>query len=344
MPKVYPREVKTLPPPIRDSFARDWGLDPEALTFLGGGQDWSDGTLFSTPEPGATVLKVLDFPVEDREALERAEERVRLVRFLGDQGCPIVTPLTDREGRLHRARVTGDRLYLAYAYPRVPGRSFRRDDPAVESGALFEAFGEVLGRLHRASQARGVGAHSDGSDAESRVLRGWRQEMSFFRSWCQEPAVADAWDHLREALSSLSTSPAVYGFVHNDLHLANLIYDPEAAGPLGLTVIDFDVANDHWYMADAAIALYSLACLGAGGLETASGPPPGWNDRAWPAFWRGYQRHRIPSDEEKTWVELFVHYRRCLLFMPLQNETAKDPAWRSRWVSRIVDEDARLFG
>lgn len=336
--------MKTLPTPVRDALARSWGLSPPSLSFLGGGQDWSDGTLFSTPGPGATVLKVLDFPVEDRESLERAEDRVKLVKFLGDQGCPIVTPLADLEGRLHRTRVTGDRLYLAYAYARVPGRSFRRDDPGVTSGQLFEAFGQLLGRLHTASQARGIAARPDGSDAESRVLRGWRQEMTFFRSWCQEPAVADAWDHLRDALSSLPTSPDVYGFVHNDLHLANVLYDPEAPGPLDLTVIDFDVANNHWYMADAAIALYSLACLGAGGLETAAGPPAGWIDRAWPAFWEGYRRHRVPSADELRWVDLFVHYRRCLLFMPLQTQTADDPAWRSRWVSRIVDEDARLFG
>lgn len=336
--------MKDLPAAVRDHFAGDWNLDPATLTFLGGGKDWSDGTVFSAPTAeGDVVLKILDFPSEDREALARAEDRIRLVRFLGDQGCPIVVPLTDKEGTLHRTKAASGRLFLAYAYRMVPGRSVNRDDPAVVSGALFEAFGEVLGRLHAASIARGVTARPDGSDAESRVLRGWRDEMDFFRSWCREPAVADAWDHLRQALSALPTAREEYGFVHNDLHLANLLYDPGAEGPLRLTVIDFDVANNHWYMADCAIALYSLACLGAGSLETASGPPPGWTDRAWPAFWTGYRRHRVPSDAELSRLDLFLHYRRCLLFMPLQSETDQDLAWKSRWVSRIVDEDRRLF-
>ena len=327
--------MKHIPEPIRDSLASAWELAPSSLKFLGGGQDWSDGTLFSAPRGGAElVIKILDFPPEDSEAPSRAEDRIRLVKALGDQGCPIVTPLAAEDGRLYLTHSTSDRLFLAYAYEKVPGRSFRRDDEAIQTGALFEAFGELMGKLHQAS------AHID---QKGPALHGWQAEMDFFRSWCDEPVVALAWDHLREALSVLPETPGEYGFVHNDLHLANLLFDPQAPGPLKMTVIDFDVANNHWFMADCAIALYSLACLGAGGLETASGPPVGWNERAWSSFWTGYRRKRVPSPAEMSRLNLFLHYRRCLLFMPLQTETAHDPAWRSRWIARIVEEDRRLF-
>jgi hypothetical protein len=43
-------------------------------------------------------------------------------------------------------------------------------------------------------------------------------------------------------------------------------------------------------------------------------------------------------------LELFLHYRRCLLFMPFQEESAKHPAWRANWLAAIEEGDKRLFG
>jgi len=341
--------VKTLPTTIRDDLARSWNLDPSQLRFLGGGEDWSDGTLFSAPAPSSVpgeevVLKILDFPLADRDALGRAEDRIRFVRFFGDQGCRMVTPRPDLTGALFQTREQ-DKLYLAYAYTKVAGRPATKTDHVVRSGAFFSALGSELGRLHAAWESRGPVVLPDGTGTESTALKGWRDEMAFFRTWCQVDAVRTAWDHLQSALERLPIEPRGYGFVHNDAHVANFLWNPEQhQGEPSLAVIDFDVANYHWYLNDCAVALYSFGILGSGGIETEKGPDLSFVEQATRRFWEGYQRHKDPRDLGLDGLELFLQYRRCLLFMPFQEQTAQHPAWRRRWIDRILAADQRLFG
>lgn len=335
--------MKTLPVPTRDDLARCWNLDPARLTFLGGGQDWSDGTLFTAPgEVGEVVLKVLDFPAEDREALDRAEDRIRFVRFFGDRGCRIVTPLADESGNLFQTREEGGRLFLGYAYQKIPGRPVEAADESVKSGGFYRAMGSELGRLHAAWESRGSAVRPDGTGTESTALKGWRDEMAFFRSWCQDDEVRGAWDRVRGALEQLPITAATYGFVHNDAHVWNFLLDPREGDEPALTVIDFDVANYHWFLSDCAVALYSFGILATGGIEAERRPAADLMERATTLFWDGYRQHKDPGLELGR-LDLFLQYRRCLLFMPMQEQTAANPAWRRRWIDRIREADGALF-
>jgi amicoumacin kinase len=178
---------------------------------------------------------------------------------------------------------------------------------------------------------------------------GWREEWASMRRWCRDGEVGAAWERLRDALARLPVEKRGYGFVHNDAHVWNLLLDPESAAARPkeepeLTLIDFDCAGYHWYQCDCAVALYSFLTLAAGGLETEAGPPEGVRENTFREFWAGYRRHRDPGADWMERLDLFLHYRRCLLFMPFQEQTAAHPAWRKRWKDRILAEDARLFG
>lgn len=337
--------MKTLPPSVRDELARGWGLDPLRLAFLGGGQDWSDGTLYTAAAPGSgdeLVLKILDFPEEDQEALERAEDRIRFVRFFGDRGCRIITPLPSLNGSMFEVRREEGRRFLAYAYQKVPGLPLGRHAPSMKSGAYYRAIGAELGRLHAAWESRGSVIRPDGTGTESAALKGWRDEMAFFRVWCQDDEVKTVWDRLRQALEGLDVAPAGYGFIHNDAHAGNFL-DSDPSSEPALTVIDFDVANYHWYLNDCATALYSFSILATGGIETEIRPAVGLMNRASALFWEGYGLHKDPDTLELERLDLFLQYRRCLLFMPFQEQTARDPVWRRRWIDRILEADRRLF-
>jgi amicoumacin kinase len=348
--------MKTIPEIAKNELCRRFGADPSALAFLGGGQDWSDGTLFvfdsAAAGPGALrrmVLKILDAEASDRDAVSRAGERVEFMRHLADQGARVILPEPSREGLLFESVREGPRVYMAYAYAMVRGRPVDEKDGIAHAGAYYRAMGGVLGRLHAISEARSETLSPDGTSSACTALRGWREEWSGFRSWCRDDEVGAAWEHLRTALERLPVDKTGYGLVHNDAHAWNLLLDPEspdfgAGREPELTLIDFDVANYHWFMNDSAVALYSLLMMAGHGIESEPGPPPGFREKAFAEFWRGYERHRDPGPYWRECLDLFLQYRRCLLFMPFQEETAKHPAWRKRWKDRILAEDARLLG
>lgn len=345
--------MKQIPSSLRDKIAGRFGLDPQRLTLLGGGQDWSDGTLWRHPALAAggpeVVLKILDLPADDPDALARSEDRLAFVGHLAGCGAGIVRPLPEASGALFVEARDSEKTYVGYCYPFVRGRTLEPSDPSLATGAYYRAVGAELGRLHLAWESHPSRLRPDGTSDASRVLAGWRGEMAFFRGWCQEERVGRAWDRLRTALEALPVDRQSYGFIHNDTHVWNLVFDPEAeparsGGEPRFTVIDFDVANFHWFLTDCAAALYSFTAAARGGLEQPSPLPEGFEERVSTWFWEGYRRHRDPGAEALAQIDLFLQYRRCLLFVPFQEVTAQHPTWREHWIGRIEAEDKRLFG
>lgn len=350
--------MKYLPDDIKADLARQFGTTFESLAFLGGGEDWSDGTVFEYPcaqsPTGLRVLKILSQADSEEDDWHRATERLEAVRWLGEQGCRIVTPQRLDDGSVFRQVRQDSWRFLAYSYDKAPGRHIQ-DEPCSRSGGFYVACGDLLGQLHAAWASRQETSGPDGSSPAYPHLGFWQQEMAMFREWCQEDTVREAWDHLRTALGKLPTTPDRYGFVHNDAHVWNMLFDPQAVppGPDGtplagepvLTLLDFDVAGQHWFLSDCANCLYSFVLMVAQpGVEKLPKDLPGFKDWSFAKFWEGYRRWRPVTAEWLQDLELFLQYRRCLMFMPFQNETAKNPGWRKSWMATISRADRELFG
>jgi Ser/Thr protein kinase RdoA (MazF antagonist) len=346
--------MKSVPEPVKRELCARFGGETSSLKFLGGGQDWSDGVVFTfapaaSPAPKTMVLKILEFKADDARSLAIAEDKVRLVRAFGEQGARIVLPEASLNGSIFETLECGQSTFMAYVYAMVRGKTVEKGDRIAHSSAYYRAMGDTLGRLHVVSEARSETLFPDGTSDAGGTISGWRPEWEFFRSWCRDDEVGAAWERIRDELARLPVDKAGYGFVHNDAHVWNLIFDPNSEALRSgrepeLTVIDFDCSNYHWYMADSAIALYSTLVLGGGGFETESGPPEGFRQKVFAAFWEGYRRHREPGAGWMDRLDLFLQFRRCESFMPFQEQTARHPAWRSRWKRRILDENNRLFG
>lgn len=322
--------MKSVPEKVKMELCNRFSADPSSLAFLGGGQDWSDGTLFSyvrgdasscdapvaerhealastapgrdPRKPVSMVLKILEFRDTDGEALARAEEKLELFSGFGERGARIIRPEPSKGGSIFETVRDDGRVYMAYTYRKAPGRPVSEKDRCVRTGAFYTAMGGVLGRLHAISQARLERFDSDGCSDACTSVKGWRDEWAFFRSWCKDEEVGLAWEHVRDALALLPADKEGYGFVHNDAHAWNMIFNPDeeaarSGGEPQLTVIDFDCAGYHWFINDSAVALYSILIMGSGGIETRSGPPEGFRDRAFRAFWEGYRRHRDPGEQ-----------------------------------------------
>lgn len=108
---------------------------------------------------------------------------------------------------------------------------------------------------------------------------------------------------LHDRLHAYGTGPDVYGLIHADLRLANLLVDPDSAGPAGsagITVIDFDDCGFGWYFYDFGTAVSFIEHDPA---------LPEWQD----AWVRGYRTRRdLPASDEDM-LASFVLLRRLLL-------------------------------
>jgi Ser/Thr protein kinase RdoA (MazF antagonist) len=352
--------MKHIPPALRAELARDFGTSVDRLTKIGGGEDWSDGTVYEfSPGPGQSprILKILDFSQDDDLAIGRAHQRLEAVSALGARGCRIVSPLPRPDGSIFSERIDASeargRRYLAYSYLKVEGRTVQ-DEACSRSGAYFTAAGELLGSLHAAWEAEGAEIDPTGQCPRFSAIGSWEGEIDFFIGMCQDEAVRRAWGNLRTALAAKPKVKGEYGFVHNDAHVWNILFDPASVppGPDGsplagepeLHIIDFDVANFHWFLCDCATTLYSFLQMLGRRPDLGDDLPEGFREFSFSRFWEGYRRRRpVPA----TWLEeldIFLHYRSCLLFTVFQGQTARDPSWRDSWAARIAASDKRLFG
>lgn len=303
-----------------------------ALSYFSGGHEWSDGVLYEYLHNGkARILKIMDMPMdqaEDKVAAIRA--RLQFVRFLGDRGVDIVSPEHTVDGSLYKEVTDSDRLYIAYSYhKRDGGHIFHA--PKEEHEALFVQWGKAMGRMHAAAKEYPVW-HLLPEDPEGRLL-GWEQEWHGFHTWCKDEEVKEAWRKLKTRLDALPIERSGFGFTHNDLHIENML-----AHNGSVTVLDFDVSNPHWFVCDLAVAIHSIFTYSAHGKLEHPPVDPARLKVMVQAFMRGYKSENQLDIAWFDHVELFLQYRRILLFIVFAEGLAQhDPAHYQAWRSRILE-------
>ena len=84
-----------VPQPVQEQLARSFGAAADSLNHFGGGNESSDGIVYANPYGDTRLLlKVMVIPIEDRKrGVFCLEERLRFMRFLGENGAPIAFPL-----------------------------------------------------------------------------------------------------------------------------------------------------------------------------------------------------------------------------------------------------------
>jgi Ser/Thr protein kinase RdoA (MazF antagonist) len=116
----------------------------------------------------------------------------------------------------------------------------------------------------------------------------------------------------------LPRTPAVYGLLHGDPEIDNLVWTGTTAA-----FVDFDEVHYGWYAADVAFALRDWAA------------PAAAPDLALPipaAFLDGYQRRRPFTDEERSWLPHLARVSAAetlARLRPVLSEPASDdwPPW-----------------
>ena len=317
-----------VPADILTQIATNLSIDPAALQPLGGGREDSDGVTYTYPGPaGECVLKVLALTPPAADGLERLDERLKFANFLGQRGVDIVYPIDLPGGGLVSLLPTPTHTFAAYVMPRIPGS---HPHPEAWSAQFIQSWGAAVGRLHRLTQDYPSWQHSTASDG--RPILGWLEEWQGFADWCKDADVKQAWAALRVRLEALPQDRASFGFVHNDPHIQNLLFDGER-----VTLLDFDVANYHWFASDIAIACQAVLFARSGGLERPLSEPAALTGFL-ADFRTGYERENLLTPFWWEQVGLFIHYRRILLFVVMQGWLETVPDVRSAWKDMILNE------
>lgn len=322
-----------VPETVLGTLAEAFGLDAGALSVLGGGRVDSDGTVYRAG--GGRLLKVVHkrAPAEQTDLVVAVlAARAAFFAYLGAHGVDVVAPAPAPDGRLVADARDGEDLFLAYSYPYLAGA---HPDPKTWDGALVSLWGETIGRAHRIAQGYALwdGVPLPGGH----VALTWQAEIGGMEALCPDEAVKAVWRGLRARLDALGYDRASGGFIHNDPHMQNILYDGKA-----VKLLDFDVSCCHFFACDLAIAIQSVLFATAGGMERPladAGALRSFTD----ALLSGYGRVMpVPADIGAR-LSLFVDYRRALLFTVMQDWLVTQPAALAAWRGRVLEAEP-LFG
>jgi len=99
--------------------------------------------------------------------------------------------------------------------------------------------------------------------------------------------------------------------------------------------LDFDVANHHWFVNDIAIACQNILIFMSGGLNSPV------RDRKKllkfiGCFMKGYARENQLPEKWLNQLELFIAYRRILLFIVMHDWALSRPGLYTSWKQLIL--------
>lgn len=319
-----------VPQAVLESLAESYGTVASNLSQFAGGREESDGVIYAYPyQDKRRLLKIMAISAHDqRGGLFRLEERLRFMRFLGENGAPIAYPRLSPDSNLYELFLDDAHLWVAYGLAIVPGRNV---GPKEWDPGFFGRWGQTIGLLHRLTQRYPTWEASLDPVTGQETLT-WREEWDGFYDWCQDDDVKQKWAEIREQLETLPKSREVFGFIHNDPHIWNLLVDGER-----LTVLDFDVANHHWFINDIAIACQSVLYALSGGLGE-----PLHNREKLHGFLRyfveGYEREHHLSAVWLSHLDLFIAYRRILMFTVMYGWIQTQPDVHQTWKQLILEQ------
>ena len=214
----------------------------------------------------------------------------------GDVTVPVVLPARDGR-RVVTVDQGGVERYVVH-FEMVSGVE---PDEKTLAASDFHTLGRITAALHEHStkwtRPEGFG----------RFAWDWQHSLGDRPRWgrwqdatgvgeAERQVLEPARDLLRRRLEEYGTGPEVFGLVHADLRLANLLVD----GDSSITVIDFDDCGFGWHFYDFGTAVSFFEDDPA---------VPEWQD-AWAT---GYRTRRPMSAADEAMLPSFVLLRRLLL-------------------------------
>lgn len=321
-----------VPKTTLESLAVAYGAQASDLRHFGGGEESSDGIVYAYPyQDTQRLLKIMAISKDSqREGLLCLEGRLQFMRYLGENGAHIVFPQLSPGKNLYETFLGEQHLWVGYSMEIAPGKTRHEKtwDPK-----FFRQWGATLGTLHRLAQQYSSWQALIDVETGAEYLTWWREWESFYH-WIQDEEVQSKWVEIKQHLETLPVTRESFGLIHNDPHIWNLLDDGTQ-----ITVLDFDVANHHWFVNDIAIACQHILIFLSGGLN---GPVHQRNKLLGflENFLAGYaSENQLPS-ECLAWLDWFIAYRRILLFTVMNDWVRSNPKLHTTWKRMILSSPA----
>jgi len=302
-------------PAVRAAVATAAGGTPEALQDLGGFESFVHEL-----DVGQGPYIVKATWGGRRSAAEMGAE-LHFVDYLAEHGAPVCRPRALRDGTLLTTVPCEGGEFHVTAWVKAPGASLTR---AGTTPAAFEAWGALVGKLHRLSVAY------PGPPAPCKRPR-WEDEIGVLAEQeSSESATGAAFRALLREIDTLPRTPAVFGAMHTDLHHGNIHWHEGR-----MQVFDFEDMIDFWFVSDLAVVLYYSVTAPEQSTRQAL-----YEARA-PALWAGYAReHELPSAQRAA-LPWFMALREHTLRAVLMRSTR--PSERSpRLIQQLEEATARI--
>lgn len=272
-----------------------WNLSPETMVRR---LNVSENATYALRDAAGCdrVLRVHRLGYSSPEEICSELEWINALRDAGVIETATPLPGADGDYVQRLASRSGGAPRFAVAFERLPGG----EPDAREAVRWFERLGEATARMHAHSKvwALPAGFRRKRWDVDAMVgPRGfwgpWRAGMGLDTAGARtlESAIAA----IRERLECFGQGPEVFGLIHADLRLANLLVEGER-----LYIIDFDDCGFGWFLYDFATALSFI--------EHEPVVPDLFS--AWAA---GYRRVGALSPAEAAEIPTFILLRRILL-------------------------------
>jgi len=314
---------------VLNYLAESFAFEPSTLEKIGGGREDSDGVVYASGY-GLTrrTLKIIAKNINDASAYFKTFERAHFFAYLGEHEVPVVTPMPNANGRLIESCPIGEHIFLAYSYPFLHGETLR---PEKWSDEVLESWGALIGQTHRLTQNYPVFDGIINPTTGEKTLN-WHDEIKGFLNWCADEEVKDVWRSFQDRVSALPATRKICGMVQNDPHMENLLIHEN-----NLCLIDFDVSNCHFFASDIAIAIQSVLFTLSGGMER----PLSDKDALLHFVCRLLKGYRQECDlpiEVLDAIELFIAYRRALLFTVMQDWLKTRPEQFETWKRLTIEQ------
>jgi len=324
--------MKKVPQEILNQFIRVYTDVALNLIPIGGGEESSDGIVYQfTGTQTTQLIKILFFEEKDYEqALQVLSARINFMDFLYQSGVPVVRLIPSRKANIIEVFQSNEGIWAAYAMEKVEGQA---PAPNALAPELIRNWGHAVGKSHRATQNyptwQGI---TDKTTGKQHLT--WEEEWQHFFDICEEQDIREQWVNIRVILGTYPIQRDCFGFIHNDPHLWNLFVHQNQ-----VTILDFDVANHHWFANDIAIACQHVLFMQSGGLSQ----PIKDRDCLFnflQIFLDGYRKEMYFNQDWLLRLDTFIAYRRILLYLVMPGWRHSDPSLQESWKTMIVTAPA----
>ena len=296
-------------------------IDLRGLTYLGGGREDSDGTVYTYHEgTRKKVLKILAIKEAEKEQLRNLEIRIKYANYLGENGMKLAYPLHNKNGNLYEVSLDNKYYYTAYIMDFCEGSN---PESSELTDDLVYNWGKLTGKSH--------GITKTFTEGQDNHYLNYEHEVDFFENWCKEPEIKRSWIEMKQYLSKMPKGLDDYGFIHNDNHQGNILVNGKE-----ITLIDFDCAGRQFFMQDIITPAQGIMFDIVGGMVSP------FNDedrlkRFFDRFINGYETHHHLEDRWYQEMPTFLNYRRMLLFTCMQNWLNTEPELKKNFIKNILN-------